>query len=255
MKAIAVFIICMSCFNSNAFTLVSSPPTKFPVMEVVVNVSSDSCSGAGITNEGLLDLVETAANDFWNSVTTSALVLKRGTLVSTTLNGVTSIGAAASQTTANTIIVGCSTNTTLFPTPGSDNTLGVGGIGSYSSGVKGAFLVNANGNFVNQGQTERLAVIAHELGHALGLGHSSDPIALMYYSVSSKTQERLTMDDKDGLTYLYPNEDAIAASCGSVSYSGDNGGGPSSLLLTLLGFLLLMRFARFDKKNASIMEA
>jgi hypothetical protein len=227
-------------FQSMAFTLVSSPPTKYPVNEITVDVSNDSCAGAGITTATLVDLVEEAAEEYWNRVTTSALEIKRGSQTSISLNSASTIGAAAAQTTANKIIVGCSTNTTLFPSPSSDNTLGVGGIGNFSDGVKGAFLVNANGNFINQGQSERLAVIAHELGHALGLGHSSDEIALMYYAVGGKVQERLTMDDKDGLTYLYPNEDALPASCGTVVFDDGQGGGGSFLLTSLALMLLLL---------------
>lgn len=248
MKKITLITLLLFSNHILGFSLVSNPATKFSTDEITVNVSSDDCSSAGITTTVLLDLVEEAADEYWNTVTTSALVIKRGSAVSTALNGVTTVGAAAALTTANTIIVGCSTNTTLFPTPGSDSTLGVGGIGTFSDGIKGAFLVNANGNFVNQGQAEKLATIAHELGHALGLGHSSDPVALMYYAVGGKVQERLTMDDKDGITYLYPNEDVVPASCGTISYTNGDGGG-SFLMMSLLFLVMLLgvKSLRFKK--------
>ncbi|WP_372654686.1 matrixin family metalloprotease [Halobacteriovorax sp.] len=241
-----LLIIFLLPFNSFAFTLTTSPPTKFSANEITVNVSSDSCASAGMTNSVLLDMVEEAAEEYWNRVTTANIKIIKGSIVSTTLNSMTSIGQAASTTSPNTIIVGCSTNTTLFPSPSSDSTLGVGGIGNYSDGPKGAFLVNANGNFINQGQSEKTAVIAHELGHALGLGHSSDEVALMYYSVGAKTQERLTMDDKDGLTYLYPNEDKLPASCGAITHNKDRG----LFSLSLIG-LMMMALLYLKKKRPS----
>jgi hypothetical protein len=242
MRPLILVFAFLFVMDSFGFTLTNSPPIKFTSMEVTVNVSSDSCSGAGMTNSALLDMVEEAFEEYWNRVSTSALEVKKGSVVSTTLNSSTTLNAAAIQASPGTIIVGCSTNATLFPSPADDNTLGKGGIGSYSDGIKGAFLVNANGNFINQSASQKTAVIAHELGHSLGLGHSSDPIALMYYSVGSKVQERLTMDDKDGLTYLYPNEDSVPASCGSISYDGDSGSG--NLLFTSLFFILLLSLAK-----------
>lgn len=242
MRSLILVFALLFVVDSSGFTLTSSPPVKFNSMEVTVNVSSDSCTGAGMTNSALLDMVEEAFEEYWNRVSTSALEVKRGSIVSTTLNSSTTLNAAAIQADPGTIIVGCSTNSTLFPTPSGDSTLGKGGIGSYSDGIKGAFLVNANGSFINQSASQKTAVIAHELGHSLGLGHSSDPIALMYYSVGSKVQERLTMDDKDGLSYLYPNEDAVPASCGSITYDGESGGG--NLLLTGLFFMMLLSFVK-----------
>ncbi|XP_068936040.1 matrilysin [Petaurus breviceps papuanus] len=50
-----------------------------------------------------------------------------------------------------------------------------------------------------------LFVAAHELGHSLGLGHSSDPEAVMYptYSFQNPKDFRLSQDDIRGIQNLY----------------------------------------------------
>lgn len=51
-------------------------------------------------------------------------------------------------------------------------------------------------------QTSLLQVVAHEVGHALGLGHSTDPTAIMY-PVASAQNRVLDASDLDGIHALY----------------------------------------------------
>jgi PKD repeat protein len=53
--------------------------------------------------------------------------------------------------------------------------------------------------------SSRLAeIVAHEFGHTLGFGHSDDPNALMYYSVTGLGPS-LRADDQNAARWLYPN--------------------------------------------------
>ncbi len=54
---------------------------------------------------------------------------------------------------------------------------------------------------------EFISVLTHELGHCLGLDHpqETDDAIMSYFSHSA----RLQIDDKMGMTYLYPQEEAF----------------------------------------------
>jgi hypothetical protein len=229
-------------FLANAFTLVTEyPHTKFGSGKIVVHASNNNCSNAGKTPSELLDLVEKSADKFWNRVATSSLKIKKGVIKSVDFSS--DDGAAAiAKVEYGTIYIGCTTNISDPAWTG-----GVGSIMEDAGGVKGVILINNNASTPVGGFSEDtlLSLIAHEMGHTLGISHSDDTVALMYYTLSGKEQKALAQDDRDAATYLYPAGKelmGLGGSCATIEDQRSSGGtGPFTaslivgLMLALLG--------------------
>lgn len=98
-------------------------------------------------------------------------------------------------------------------------------------------------------------VLAHEIGHLLGLGHSKETKALMYYSAGEKTKLGLSKDDVDGMTFLYPRDELGSdkmLGCGVILNNRVYGSSMFFVLSSLFLFMivLLPDFLRTRKKNS-----
>jgi Matrixin/Carboxypeptidase regulatory-like domain len=62
-------------------------------------------------------------------------------------------------------------------------------------------------------------VLLHEFGHTVGLGHSSDPDAVMYATYQG-VRRSLNHDDQEGVTYLYPKATTTVSGIVTSSSTG-----------------------------------
>ncbi len=223
---------------TEAFTLTGTFEAAWPDPEVKFVVNTANCPAS----IDVVSLLQEAAK-LWNNVPTSKIKVSYG-------------GATTSTTDSSPPTVYCATNFGAVTGADQGSTIGVGrGSPSVLNGpiTSGLLILNASagaGNISNQPPEALKLIMAHEIGHVLGLGHSQDPTALMWYTASGKMNAALSQDDVDGISYLYPrNEiggDKIMG-CGLVGavaggWTGGRGGGsepPTGSALALALFLLL----------------
>jgi hypothetical protein len=205
--------------RADAFTLLGNLTGGWDTKELTFLVNESSCTGLGISSVDLNNAID-AAVDIWNSVPTSGLKLVKG-------------GTTTGTSNANPPVIYCSTD------PG-NSIAGTGSAGILGGRiVLGSLELNGDQNkaayFGSLTEAKRLVTVTHEIGHVLGLGHSELSYALMYYSIGSKADLRLSQDDMDAMTWLYPRDEFSdgVMGCATIqsvfprSGSGGNGsGGP-----------------------------
>jgi hypothetical protein len=202
--------------TASAFTLLLGDEQKgWSGTQLSIQVAPEGCPNY---SEDRFNAVVDIAIAMWNSVPTSRLTLVRGARIS---------GASEDIELA-------SGTATILCDPNMDSTLGqsIAGYGGPSEFdkngniVTGFVVINGSVGGPNWIPTEtRLAVIiAHELGHMLGLGHSSDPRSIMSYD-NNPLDPRLGQDDMDAISYLYPRNEGEAGQffgCGSLEKNLNN---------------------------------
>ena len=206
----ALLITLLLSSQSEAFTLLSSSITSgWDTETLTFDVNETSCTALGITSSDLNEAIDLAVN-LWNTVPTSKLKIAKGSIVTTTAH-------------ASNPVIYCSN------TSQNDNIPGVGGIGATTGGhpSTGSLILNGdstkNTYFNNLSVTFRAIVLAHEMGHVMGIGHSETSYALMYYDISTKENLNLAQDDVDALTWLNPRSDLSDGimGCGTINDIGN----------------------------------
>lgn len=181
----------------------------------------------------------------WNGVTNSDLVISRAETVAT--DGDAQFRA---KTATQVPLILCSKQLSDYGTVDPDAILGF--VPFFDENAEG--YVNFSGLVLNSepGSLAELSqrtlgeielVIGHEIGHVLGLGHTSDPDALMYFQLN-KDFLLVTQDEQDGIAHLYPRN-VLGGALGCASIHRSETELPTlGLSLTLLMLLLLFAAGR-----------
>ncbi len=243
--------------ETRAFTLNNNVGARFDPSEVKVHVEdSSNCAVVNLSNSELLDLAAEAGTRFWNTIATSRLRIKKGNLVMISNDYHTgNMCSSGSYITGNCvpdtslavsdgILISCNDENNNF---GSTSVLAAAVPNNISGrDINGAIILindRPGAQFGLKSRDEQISILAHEIGHAIGLGHSSREHNLMYFS-SMSNRKRVGQDDVDGATWLYPQKQPL--SCGSISHQSDD----SSTFWGsfMLGFVLLFLFLYWPKK-------
>ncbi len=240
-----LMILCIFLFTSHfaiAWTLVNYPNMKgWKDRTLVLHLNPANCP----SNIGTL---LGSAIQLWGSVSSSALKLDYVT------DSTATTAQALAGTAADRFVVICEPAYGIALGRDANLSLGVGSVllDFYLQIERGFLILNvqpgALGDLNIQDENTAKMVVAHEIGHALGIGHSSHESALMYYSVGNKTNFVLSEDDENAMAYLYGRKeitgaDELMGGCALVKTVIDNDrGGPMSKVLILM---LLMSIPLF----------
>jgi hypothetical protein len=248
MKTLLPFIVILLlsiCLNAEAFTLNNSATLVFGKDEVKVNIAAGNCANIGIDEHELQSIVGDAVDQYWNTAPTSRLKLRSGSIKS--VNALYKTGTICVPATAcdpnpalavdSDILITCNNEPTNFSSTG---VLAVTVPNNISGKAIVGSLIMINDQNTNQfkfkNRDEKVSVIAHELGHAFGLGHSPVKDSLMYYATVNM-RKSLGYDDIDGISYLYPKQQPI--SCGSITDPiNPANSNPNAWLGLLLGLMI-----------------
>ena len=261
MKQLIVLLLLLQAPISLAFTLNNSAAAAFESDEVRIHMANNCIHNGSLSHDEILELIQEAMDRYWNTVSTSHLTLLKGNIVSASaafhsdcicdscVNN--PCQPNTDLTVSSGILVVCNNNATNFP---STALLGLTLPNNISGKTIRGSLLMINDNALNPFFTGsgmehvgKLAFLAHEVGHAIGLGHSPVSDSLMYYQ-TVPYRDRLGWDDIDGISYLYPMEQPI--NCGSIASNPDKGGGHLLTLLLSLGLIIFcLTFAKKIKKS------
>lgn len=252
-------------FDVEAYTLNNNFGAAFKNSNVNVYVASDTiCPTSRLSVHELAALVKPAINNFWNKVPTSSLRLKAAGFAAPIGADINEDRLCAPTDTncinndpdpkippVKDILIACNSNEENYGGPASTNVLAVTVPNNFSgSKIAGAVILinDFSATFGNLSHNDKVSVIAHEIGHAIGLGHAESvhKEALMYYKTVD-LRRALAQDDIDGVSYLYPVKMDGCGLFGGTITTGPKSpsfwqmGGTFALLILIFEMVKLLR--------------
>lgn len=239
----SLFLVYFLGSSAEAFTLAggNSNLRGWKKRELKFRYNVAECS---VSRTKILEAIE-AAMDAWNGAPTSRIKLVVGeedtSLVST-------LHSDFDGSEKNPVIF-CDANFGSYTRLDPNTVYGSGSIGARDDQIIwGSLRLNSQGgakaDISNMNADTLRIAIAHELGHVLGLGHSDELSALMYFSLEGKEDLRLSQDDVDGVSYLYPRHEIFGdglMGCGTLkSQSSRNDLNNMNQLFVIIGFIFIL---------------
>jgi hypothetical protein len=123
--------------------------------------------------------------------------------------------------------VGCAGVVAITQTSWTSETRSVGGK-SYNRITEADLVFNRGMDCFLSVSANLAEVACHELGHAIGLAHSSDASAIMFATAHGHGRDAtLGSDDRDGILSIYPSSGGSGGGTGGGGTGGGTGGGGS----------------------------
>ncbi len=247
LTTVSLFIVVMGfSLVGQAFTLSDGPSGQTTTGYANTSVAFDIDTSCTPYITKVRETIQTAA-DVWGHVPNSSLAILIGSTVTLPSAITTYVGASATQyVPAGNPIIYCDANFAANTGQDANSIPGFASSQNMSSSgqiLTGLMVLNfeasASASLLNLNPTTANVVLTHEIGHVVGIGHSSDTNSLMYFQTGAGRENVLVKDDIDAVTYLYPIQELGGLACARVDMAIPGSGWKSVIIdLSLMAMMV-----------------